>query len=423
MPPVEPVEHAHHNEQPPVGEGAAATRPTPTSISRATTRSRPARRRRGLRPGPAVDEHLVGRAGRPSTCPIAITARHHRVPTTSAYAPARPGGPPRRARELAPRRDPGLVPAMSAAGQRSRPASTGRSRRCDASSPPRRPRESRQDGCASRAGTPALGGPRQRAEVGRTARAASPRSRAIARMYVPAEQVTSTWRSARRVGAVPVEQVERVDGHAPRRELGRLARARQGVGTPAAHFDRAVDAGGRWWIGPRNAAVPPRPRRGRRRARRRASARPPGRRSWSDSPKQIVAPVALSVAEVELHEPGRVAEEDRQDAGRERIERAAVADAAVRPSRRTSATTSCEVGPVGLARTRTPSRPGDRRGRARASGPVGGERGAPPRRHGRGRAAVERQVDGGAGGARVAPAAERAGQHGRVDAAGLACAR
>ena len=68
------------------------------------------------------------------------------------------------------------------------------------------------------------------------------------------------------------------------------------------------------------------------------------------------ASYSFSAAAQELRQARGPAEHERQHAGRQRIERAGVADPRRRRSpRRTRATTSCEVGPEGLSRTRTPS--------------------------------------------------------------------
>ena len=105
-----------------------------------------------------------------------------------------------------------------------------------------------------------------------------------------------------------------------------------------------------------------------RRRRARDRARRPRRRdraSWSSTPSSMSRFVLLLGGRQKLREARRLADDERQHARRERIERAGVADlrlAGCPPERRCAkdgarmtATTSCDVGPAGLSMTMTPS--------------------------------------------------------------------
>ena len=93
---------------------------------------------------------------------------------------------------------------------------------------------------------------------------------------------------------------------------------------------------------------------GRARRRRRRD-----RASLSLTPSSMSASYSFSARREKLREPRRLADDERQHAGRERIERAGMADLHRRSradrARAHTATTSCDVGPAGLSMTMTPS--------------------------------------------------------------------
>ena len=141
-----------------------------------------------------------------------------------------------------------------------------------------------------------------------------------------------------------------------------LARPGHGVGAPAGDLDALSRpaAAARSARGTRRG--PPRRSPGPGPARRPASARPRGRPSSTTRRSRPSPGSALRVAEVVLDDPRRRAR-GRAAGRRSRTGRACRRGrpAASPLSRRTSATTSCEVGPAGLATTRMPSSPDPRR--------------------------------------------------------------
>ena len=128
------------------------------------------------------------------------------------------------------------------------------------------------------------------------------------------------------VGVVPRQERQVVDRHVPLGERDGLAGTGHRVGPPAADLDRAV---GRRPLRDRPEEA------GQRRLDRGSRRRRPGRRGQlalevvgrgrgAEADRRAIR---LAIAEVVLDDARPVAEEDRQHARRERIERAAVADA------------------------------------------------------------------------------------------------
>ena len=119
---------------------------------------------------------------------------------------------------------------------------------------------------------------------------AAPRSRAIARMYVPAEHSTSTIGDRTvRVRAVPVHEVQTGDRDGPRPQLERAARARHGVGPATGDLDGRIGRRRLLDRPPERAEGPLDGRPVRRRARARASAHLRGRPSWT-TPRSTRSP-------------------------------------------------------------------------------------------------------------------------------------
>ena len=181
-----------------------------------------------------------------------------------------------------------------------------------------------------------VAGPRppQRLEV-RAApeRAARGRAPATARRSPPSSTHAQLARGRRRTTAAPDRVTVTLDGL----ELAPACRCRASLyaGAPPIFF--AENGGGVCWNVPRNA--PSASRRSRVSAatalplgRIRAAARRgrPRRTSRSRAPNRIARVVFLVGAAQERREPRRAADDERQHAGRERIERAGVADARVR---------------------------------------------------------------------------------------------
>ena len=267
-------------------------------------------------------------------------------------------------------------------------------------------------------------GPRQRAQVGARSRAAAPRSRASARTYVPAEHTTSTTaigRSGSR--SSHSSEVERADLHAARRQVGRLARASHLVRPPAADLDGRV----------------------RRRplellaeeARQRGHDAPPASGAGAVDRRQLAVEVVRRGRRAEAHRRAirlvvarggtrpAASPQPRNSGSTPEANGSSVPPCPIRrvcARRRTSATTSCDVGPAGLATTRTPSIPGASGWRGTASGGRRARDGVgeplclgedPAARLG------QRGLDRRARRAGVPTTTERAGQDGRIDAAGL----
>ena len=67
--------------------------------------------------------------------------------------------------------------------------------------------------------------------------------------------------------------------------------------------------------------------------------------------------VGLGLGLDEPGQPGRPAQQDHQEPGGERIERAGMPAARIRSARRTRCTTSCEVSPAGLSTSTAPISP------------------------------------------------------------------
>ena len=132
---------------------------------------------------------------------------------------------------------------------------------------------------------------------------------------------------ARRIRVVPFQHRQLVDGHVAGRQLHRLAGSRHLVGTPPGDLDRAVD--GRHLA--QRAGHPGQGRLDRRAGDRRALDRRAvavdvvRRGGLAEADR---GPVPLRRAEVVLHQARRAPEEHGQHAGRERVERPAVAHAA-----------------------------------------------------------------------------------------------
>ena len=207
-----------------------------------------------------------------------------------------------------------------------------------------------------------------------------------------------------------------MDRDRARRELDRLAGPGHRVRAAAGDLDRAV---GRRALLDRAAEAgqgAPRPPPATAPVRRPGSARPRGRPS-STTPRSRPSPGSASGRRGGTR---RAASPCRgTPAGRPLANGSSVPPWPTRfvaASRRTSPTTSWEVGPTGLATTRTPSRAAPSpRALQRA------DRGDQPLGLGEDRAARlgDRQRDRRAGRPGVAAAAERAGQDRRVDAARL----
>ena len=253
-------------------------------------RRQPTRDGRARRRRPAPTKHLVGREPPGDAVAIATSA-----PSGSARAGSarRRSGRPAAGRTNWPRaigRD--LRRSVSATtGKASRPASIGRR---SGSEPGRAVGGRGPDRRRARSASSSVNGPDavrvERAEVGARSRAASPRSRASARTYVPAEHATSTT-AIGRSGSVSshVDEVERVDRHLARRELDGLARPRQRVGAAAADLDRAVGRRELRDRAGRTRPAPPRPPRASAPARRPGVSSPSRSSVVDDAPKQTVA--------------------------------------------------------------------------------------------------------------------------------------
>ena len=116
-----------------------------------------------------------------------------------------------------------------------------------------------------------------------------------------------------------------MDRDLARRELDGLARPRERVGPAAADLDRAVgrralrDRAGQ----PGECRLDRLARRGRSVGRRQLALEVVGRRRRAEADRRAIG---LPIAQVVFDDPRRVAQEDRQHAGRERIERAAMPD-------------------------------------------------------------------------------------------------
>ena len=411
---MEPVEHADDDEQAP--ERRRRARRCPVDA----TRHRPAVSSTG--------RIFVGAIRVPSRRPMPDDrARRHR-----RGAAAMPSGVAAHARPRDGRTGPGRHRRSRPSSARppgcaSSPVSDGSRRRADAR--PGRPRPRRRGSSSSEWAPSSANGPlavAYRAPRYAPVPSRSPRSRASARTYVPAEQRTSTMAIGRAGSrSSHSRRSSGLDLDAPRRQVRRLARARHGVGPPAADLDRRV----------RGRPLELR-RRGTPRARpstcsrvgagavdgRQLAVEVVGRRRRAEADR---GPVRLVVARggtrrAASRRPrnsGRTPEANGSSVPPWPIRRVAA-------SRRTSATTSCDVGPAGLATTRTPCIPGASGCRGTALRPRAGRRdrvarGARPRRAPGARASAQRRVDRRAGGAGVPATAERAGQDGRVDAAGL----
>ncbi len=146
-------------------------------------------------------------------------------------------------------------------------------------------------------------------------------------MYVPAEHTTSTIAIGPiGIGVVPRHEVERVDGDLTLGELDRLPRPRDRIGPSPVDLDRAVCG--------RPLRIVPVIAGSAASTASRVGAGPIGRcqlafeivggRRCAEADR---GPVRLAVAQVELDDARRPAEEDREDPRSERIERAAVPDA------------------------------------------------------------------------------------------------
>ena len=146
-------------------------------------------------------------------------------------------------------------------------------------------------------------------------------------MYVPAEHATSTTAiGPLRVRVVPRHEIERVDRHARASASSTVSPARAIAYARRPPTLIALYAGGRCEIVPVNpaSAASTAARIGRRTVgRRQLALEVVGRRRRAEADRRAVR---LPVAEVVLDDARRVAEEHRQDARRERVERPAVAD-------------------------------------------------------------------------------------------------
>ena len=198
------------------------------------------------------------------------------------------------------------------------------------------------------------------------------------------------------VAVVPLDELERAGSSTRRGGSSSVSPARAScVRPPAADLDRRVRRAACWSCSPRKPVE-----RGleRRRAwapgRRPASARRRDRPSSTSRRSTTVARYDLSSREVVLDEPRGAARGTA--AARREANGSSVPPCPIRrvwARRRTSATTSCDVGPAGLATTRTPSIPGASGWRGTASGGrAGGRRRRRAARPRRGRGGVPRRA-------------------------------
>ena len=206
---------------------------------------------------------------------------------------------------------------------------------------PRRPGRSRRCACAA---APSRCAPTPRA---------SPRSRASARTYVPGEQRTSSSsrsssRESRSSAWTVTGTASRATGHARARQVVEALAADALGGERRRHLPQRAHqrAAGR---AQRLVAHRDRPRLVQRLAREVVGG---GREAEPDG-----RAVGLLALRQEARQARGLADADRQHAGRERVERARVADAPLRPAlagrgRRRRA----RSGPAGLSTTSTPCR-------------------------------------------------------------------
>ena len=127
------------------------------------------------------------------------------------------------------------------------------------------------------------------------------------------------------VGWLPVDEVERVHDDRARRCAARPRRRARSVQRPAVELERRVASAASARAGRRSAPASPRDRPARNSTGRVARTSPSASPVVVVAPKRIVATIALRRVEQALRELGRLAEAQRQQARRERIERAGVA--------------------------------------------------------------------------------------------------
>ena len=246
---------------------------------------------------------------------------------------------------------------IGACGRSSRPASIGTHRAAIPAGPSAACSRSTSSGMASSSLKPPDAVLHQRAQVGARLQAGPEVPGQRADVGAGGARDLDDGRRARRIGVVPLQHRQLVDGHVARRQLHGLARARHLVGAAARDLDRAVD---RRHLAQRSRH--PRERRLDRHARdRRPVDRASGRRrcrpSWT-SRRSRSSPGSASTRRGGIP-PGGWRGRGRRAARPRRTGRASRRGPTRRvdESRRTSPTTSCEVGPDGLATTSTPSRP------------------------------------------------------------------
>ena len=229
---MEAVEHADDDEDPSESRRQALD---PLDDVHASRRTRPPARPPGSRrpcrvPGACHRQWRSPRGGRPGHA-------------AGSGPRAGPAGPPA-GRTYWPRATAASSTSVnSMTGKASRPSSIGRRSGTMPSGPSAAAARMSSSGVAAARsnGPDAM---RVRAPRYAALPTASPRSRAIARTYVPAEQATSTiaiGRSA--IGRVPVGHGQLVERHLALGQDDRLTGPGHGVRTPATDLDRAV--GGR----------------------------------------------------------------------------------------------------------------------------------------------------------------------------------
>ena len=361
----------------------------------------------------------------PTITPAASTSRSGTPSARAARAPARRPDEPALARR---RRSPSRVSAT--AGIASRPVSGGRSSARTPSGPAGRGRGAdRVERARAVERERAARRPDERRRGRRRGRAASPRSRASARTYVPG----GAARRRRSRSGGPGR------GRPTRARSRRLDLDRRG-GSSTASPARAIAYARRppTWTAEYGGRLLELLAEERRRAPASTASRDraPAPSTGVSSPSR--SSVVEVGAEADRRAVGLVVARGGTRRGASRRRGTAAArrtrtgrasrrgrSGASAASRRTSATTSCEVGPGGLRDDEDAVHARARR----AVGALAAQAGGRARRRRRARRSAsastrrarlgERRLDGRAGGARVAAAAERAGQDRGVDAARL----